>query len=104
MTAEEYKQRTVTLTFPSGLVLDIKPPRVAVLMKIQRTAPSNTNDQVLEMLAQVMQEVGAGFPAGFTLDDLTDPQDWAYLENWGIGFFVKAHPAVTALTQEQSNS
>lgn len=107
MTPDEYRNQLTVLTFPSGLQLAIKPPSVAKLMTLQRTILGGkkvTDAAYLDFLAQVMQEVGQGFPDGFTLDDLTDPQDWAYLEQYSLGFFPTMHFQGSALTQTPSGS
>lgn len=95
MTVDEYRHRTVDLTFPSGLVLTIQPPKVKAMMD----AASTTADPA-EVLAKLMKLVEERFPEGFTLDDLSDPRDWAYLQEWIGGFFQAAVPG----SLQKSNS
>lgn len=96
MTIDEYKHRTIELTFPSGLVLVIQPPKVKAMIDI-----SVTITDPIEVLAKLMQLVEARFPDGFTLDDISEPKDWAYLQEW-IGRFFQG--AVPASLQKSSNS
>lgn len=88
MTIDEYKHRTVELSFPSGLVLQIQPPKVKALMDI-----AMSGDDALMVDARMLQELGKGFPDGFTLDDISDPRDWAYLREWLGGFFQQTAPS-----------
>jgi len=105
MTPEQYKHLTTDLTFPSGLQLMIKPPSIARLMTLQQQGMAATTDEsYVDFLAQVMLEVAKGFPDGFTLDDITDPRDWAYLEQYSLGFFEAMHFQGTALTETPSGS
>lgn len=97
MTVDEYRQRTIDLTFPSGLVLTVQPPKVKAMMD----AASSTPDPA-EVMARLMQLVEAKFPDGFTLDDLSDPRDWAYLQEWIGGFFQAAVPG--SLPKSSSSS
>ena len=97
MTIDEYRLRTIDLTFPSGLVLTIRPPKVKAMMD----AASQTSDPA-EVLAKLLKLVEAQFPDGFTLDDLNDPKDWAYLQEWIGGFFQAAVPG--SLPKSNSSS
>ena len=97
MTVDEYRQRTVDLTFPSGLVLTIQPPKVKAMMD----AASSTSEPA-EVLAKLLKMVEARFPEGFTLDDISDPKDWAYLQEWIGGFFQAAVPG--SLPKSNSSS
>lgn len=97
MTAEEYKRRTIDLTFPSGLVLAIRPPKVKAMMDVA----TSTSDPA-EVLAKLLKLVEAQFPDGFTLDDLNDPKDWAFLQEWIGRFFQEAVPG--SLSKSNSSS
>ena len=99
MTPEEYKHRTIDLTFPSGLVLTVQPPKVKAMMD----AASSTNDPA-EVLAKLLKLVEAQFPEGFALDDLSDPKDWAYLQEWIGGFFQAAVPGSLQKSNSSSSS
>lgn len=84
MTVDEYKHRTIELSFPSGLVLRIQPPKVKALMDI-----AISGDDAIKVQALMLQELSKGFPDNFALDDITDPEDWAYLQEWLGGFFQR---------------
>ena len=99
MTVDEYKNRTIELTFPSGLVLTIQPPKVKAMIDI-----SITITDPIEVLAKLMQLVEARFPDGFTLDDISEPKDWAYLQEWIGRFFQEAVPGYLQKSNSSSNN
>jgi hypothetical protein len=99
MDIREYKSRTIELTFPSGLVLTCRPPKVKALMDI---ALSGEDPVVID--AQMLLELAKGFPEEFTLDDITDPRDWAYLREWLQGFFGQTSPATSSGSSETGTS
>lgn len=99
MTAEEYKRRTIDLTFPSGLVLTIQPPKVKAMMDVA----TSTSDPA-EVLAKLLKLVEAQFPDGFTLDDLNDPKDWAFLQEWIGRFFQESAPASPPTSNNSSGN
>ena len=105
MTPDEYKNQLTLLTFPSGLQLAIKPPSVAKLMTLQRTilGAKVTEGKYMDFLAQVVMEVSQGFPDTFTLEDIVEPRDWAYLEEYSLGFFPAMHFQGTAVTPQPSS-
>jgi len=45
------------------------------------------------MQAEMLKELEKGFPEGVSLDDINDPQDWAYLLEWLNGFFGRTVPS-----------
>ena len=99
MTVDEYRHRTVDLTFPSGLVLTIQPPKVKAMMDVA----SSTSDPS-EVLAKLLKLVEAQFPEGFTLDDISDPKDWAFVQEWIGRFFQEAVPESPSKSNSSSNS
>lgn len=81
MNFQEYKERKVHLTFPSGLELDINPPSAIDLLE---TATQGSGaDTMLAML----RVVGKGFPAEFSVTDLNDAKDVSYLMDYVNSFF-----------------
>lgn len=99
MTVEEYKRHTVDLTFPSGLVVTIQPPKVKAMMDV-----ASTTSDPAEVLAKLMKLVEAQFPEGFTLDDISEPKDWAYLQEWIGRFFQETVPASAPTLNGSSGS
>lgn len=87
MTVEEYKNRTIELTFPSGLVLTVRPPKAKAMLDA-----SNASVSPVEIMAGLLKLMEAGFPADFTLDDISEPKDWAYLQEWVASFFAEMFP------------
>jgi hypothetical protein len=99
MTVDEYRHRTIDLAFPSGLVLTIQPPKVKAMMDVARG-----ESDAATVMANLLKLVEATFPVGFTLDDLNDPKDWAYLQEWVGGFFQAAVPGFLQKSSSSSNS
>jgi len=98
MTVEEYKNRTVELTFPSGLCLTVRPPKAKAMLDA-----SNASDKPVEVMAGLLNLMEAGFPADFTLDDISDPKDWAYLQEWVARFFAEMFPTQSEKVSKSSS-
>lgn len=99
MTIDEYKRRTIELTFPSGLVLTVQPPKAKAMLDA-----SNASTSPVEVMAGLLKLVEAGFPADFTLDDISEPKDWAYLQEWVSRFFAEMFPTQSAKASNNSLS
>src|SRR5664280_2936525 len=97
MTVEEYKRRTIELTFPSGLVLTVQPPKAKAMLDA-----SNALTSPVEVMAELLKLVEAGFPADFTLDDVADPKDWAYLQEWVSRLFAEMFPVSPKASKSSS--
>jgi hypothetical protein len=98
MTVEEYKNRTIELTFPSGLCLTVRPPKAKAMLDA-----SNASVSPVEVMAGLMKLMEAGFPADFTLDDISEPKDWAYLQEWVARFFAEMFPTQSAKVSKNSS-
>jgi len=98
MTVEEYKNRTVELTFPSGLCLVVRPPKAKAMLDA-----SNASVSPVEVMAGLLNLMEAGFPADFTLDDISDPKDWAYLQEWVARFFAEMFPTQSTKVSKSSS-
>jgi len=98
MTIDEYKHRTIELTFPSGLVLTVQPPKAKAMLDA-----SNASVSPVEVMAGLLKLVEAGFPADFTLDDISEPKDWAYLQEWVARFFAEMFPSQSTRVSKSSS-
>ena len=98
MTVEEYKNRTVELTFPSGLVLTVRPPKAKAMLDA-----SNASVSPVEVMAGLLNLMEAGFPDDFKLDDISEPKDWAYLQEWISRFFAEMFPTQSAKVSKGSS-
>jgi len=98
MTIEEYKNRTVELTFPSGLLLVVRPPKAKAMLDA-----SNASVSPVEVMAGLLKLMEAGFPADFTLDDISEPKDWAYLQEWVARFFAEMFPTQSGKVSKSSS-
>ena len=98
MTIDEYKHRTIELTFPSGLVLTVQPPKAKAMLDA-----SNASTSPVEVMAGLLKLVEAVFPADFTLDDISDPKDWAYLQEWVARFFAEMFPTQSEKVSKSSS-
>jgi len=97
MTIDEYKHRTIELTFPSGLVLTVQPPKAKAMLDA-----SNASTSPVEVMAGLLKLMEAGFPADFTLDDISEPKDWAYLQEWVASFFAEMFPQSEKVSKSSS--
>ena len=98
MTVEEYKNRTVELTFPSGLCLTVRPPKAKAMLDA-----SNASTLPVEVMAGLLKLMEAGFPADFTLEDISEPKDWAYLQEWVARFFAEMFPTQSEKVSKSSS-
>ena len=98
MTVEEYKNRTVELTFPSGLCLTVRPPKAKAMLDA-----SNASVSPVEVMAGLLKLMEAGFPADFTLEDISEPKDWAYLQEWVGRFFEAMFPSQSTRASKGSS-
>ena len=98
MTIDEYKNRTIELTFPSGLCLTVRPPKAKAMLDA-----SNASDKPVEVMAGLLNLMEAGFPADFTLDDISDPKDWAHLQEWVARFFAEMFPTQSEKVSKSSS-
>ena len=99
MTVEEYKNRTVELTFPSGLVLTVRPPKAKAMLDASHASTNN-----IEIIAGLLSLMEKGFPEDFTLDDIADAKDWAYIQEWVGRFFEEMFPASPKVSKSSSKT